>query len=83
MTTLLLRKPAYLPKQLKNGFMRSYAFVTTRKPIIPSYYRFAFKGGVNLYGGGYIEYYHITCLEHITPIWPTCSGAGIFVWLDS
>ncbi|KAJ9205852.1 hypothetical protein DTO164E3_1105 [Paecilomyces variotii] len=64
MTTLLLRKPAYLPKQLKNGFMRSYAFVTTRKPIIPSYYRFAFKGGVNLYGGGYIEYYHITCLEH-------------------
>lgn len=52
MTTLLLRKPAYLPKQLKNGFMRSYAFVTTRKPIIPSYYRFALKGGVNLYGGG-------------------------------
>ncbi|RHZ66667.1 hypothetical protein CDV55_107595 [Aspergillus turcosus] len=39
----------------------------TGEPIIRSYYRFALKGGTNLYGGECVEYYHISCFERIIP----------------
>ncbi|GFF96678.1 hypothetical protein IFM61392_10416 [Aspergillus lentulus] len=42
----------------------------THEPIIRSYYRFALKGGTNLYGGERVEYYHITCFERIIPELP-------------
>ncbi|KAL3489517.1 hypothetical protein BJX62DRAFT_226544 [Aspergillus germanicus] len=38
-----------------------------REPIIRSHYRLALKGGVNMYGGELVEYYHITCIERIIP----------------
>ncbi|KAH1400383.1 hypothetical protein KXW42_006950 [Aspergillus fumigatus] len=39
----------------------------TGEPIIRSYYRFALRGGTNLYGGERVEYYHIGCFERIIP----------------
>ncbi|RHZ45040.1 uncharacterized protein CDV56_100457 [Aspergillus thermomutatus] len=39
----------------------------TREPIIRSYYRFALKGGTNLYGRERVQYYDISCLERIIP----------------
>ncbi|KAF4207308.1 hypothetical protein CNMCM8927_003582 [Aspergillus lentulus] len=48
----------------------------TREQIIRSYYRFALKGGTNLYGGERVPYYHISCFERIIPDLPDLLSGG-------
>ncbi|KAL4746668.1 hypothetical protein BDW72DRAFT_210216 [Aspergillus terricola var. indicus] len=59
--TLYLQE-AYVQSSNCRAWECSIAKVT-REPNIQSYCRFALKGGRNSYGGDFVEYYHITCME--------------------
>ncbi|KAL2859823.1 uncharacterized protein BJX67DRAFT_376027 [Aspergillus lucknowensis] len=56
--------------RVKASHCRAWDCAITRlacSPIIRTHYRFALKGGRNMYSGELIQYYHITCIESLIP----------------